>query len=539
MIRKMIDVSLRPLKRKIHFFKGMNIFLAALTAAGAVCLVLAFLSLYFVIPFVQTKLLYILAGSIVLSIIVSFFLFPSRKQVMIAADSLGLKERVITAWYLREDASPVAELQRQDTKNLLMNNHLHRAYKINIPKRLYIPAVLLVAAAFSISFVPGKVYRQTQSREALINEMKAQENVLEEKVKEEAKKHPEMSEEQLKKLQEALEKLKEEFKKARTEEDALKALARLENHLEKLQSQDPLQDLKELENVLAGTQLTEELADALKNEDEKLLEEALDKLKEEMKAAENQKELAELLEKAAQNMATDSMLAQELQDMAAAAASGRASASEITQSISGMLEQAGENAQGKEGIKQAAGEIGEASGKARRAIAALDRSVAQGDSVQSGSQSGEQGNQTGSQGQGNQGSQPGDGNQGSQGQGQSQRGGAGAGEGSTGEDAGYNEGDEPGKGRAPGSRKENEYQRIYVPERLGGEGNETALSGQKLESGSSTFSEADGAPVQKGAMLPWQEVISGYREEAVQAMEQQEIPPGMRTLVRDYFSSLE
>lgn len=91
----------------------------------------------------------------------------------------------------------------------------------------------------------------------------------------------------------------------------------------------------------------------------------------------------------------------------------------------------------------------------------------------------------------------------------------------------------------PGSRKENEYERIYVPERLGGEGNETALTGQKLESGSSTFSEADGAPVQKGAMVPWQEVLTQYREEAVQSMDSQEIPPGLKELVRDYFSSLE
>jgi hypothetical protein len=74
---------------------------------------------------------------------------------------------------------------------------------------------------------------------------------------------------------------------------------------------------------------------------------------------------------------------------------------------------------------------------------------------------------------------------------------------------------------------------------LGGEGNESAISGQKLESGSSTFSQADGAPVHKGAMVPWQEVLSEYREEAVQSMESQDIPPGLKDLVRDYFSSLQ
>ena len=45
--------------------------------------------------------------------------------------------------------------------------------------------------------------------------------------------------------------------------------------------------------------------------------------------------------------------------------------------------------------------------------------------------------------------------------------GAGAGDGTTSEDAGYFDGDEPGKGRMPGDRQEADYKRIYVPERLG------------------------------------------------------------------------
>ena len=32
----------------------------------------------------------------------------------------------------------------------------------------------------------------------------------------------------------------------------------------------------------------------------------------------------------------------------------------------------------------------------------------------------------------------------------------------------------------PGDRQEADYKRIYVPERLGGDGNEVALSGQNL-----------------------------------------------------------
>ena len=117
--------------------------------------------------------------------------------------------------------------------------------------------------------------------------------------------------------------------------------------------------------------------------------------------------------------------------------------------------------------------------------------------------------------------------------------GGGAGEGSTGTDMGYSDGEQSGGRRAPGEWKEEDYKRIYVPEHLGGEGNEITLSGRVLDSGSSTYSEADGAPVKKGAMVPYREVLSEYRTEAVQSMEKQDIPSGMKELVKSYFSSLD
>ena len=144
--------------------------------------------------------------------------------------------------------------------------------------------------------------------------------------------------------------------------------------------------------------------------------------------------------------------------------------------------------------------------------------------------------QTGSDGQSGQG-----GNQSGTGS-SSQGAGAGsgdAGDGTTNTDWGYNEGDEPGKGKMPGARQEVDYKRIYVPERLGGEGNEMVLPGEKLDSGSSTYSNADGAPVMEGAMVPYQEVLSEYRQEAVQRMDGQNIPAGMKELVKSYFSSLD
>jgi len=365
--------------------------------------------------------------------------------------------------------------------------------------------------------------------------MKKQEKNIEEKLDEQKEKHPELTEDQLKKLEEALERLKDEFKKAKTEEDALKALAQMENKMKELQSADALKDIQALIDALSGSSLTSELADALNEDDKNLLEQALSKLMSEIEQEGKKQELAEILEQALENMPAGSMFAESVEELAMSAQSGSSGASEIAESISELIESISEAAESGQSFMQASGEIGNASRAARRAISSVDKSTAQGtQSEGQGNQSGEgKGNQSG----GGQGNQPGEGSNGSKGQGSG--GGKGAGEGSTSEDAGYSEGDEPGSGRAPGQRKETDYERIYVPERLGGEGNETYLSGQKLESGSSTFTEADGAPVQKGAMVPYRDVLTEYRQQAVQTMERQEIPSGLKSLIRDYFSSLE
>ena len=160
------------------------------------------------------------------------------------ADSLGLKERIITAWYLMGDNSEVAMLQRQDTKRALESTNLASAYRIRVDKRLYITAACLVITAFLLTFIPGRVHGDTVIRESLIQKMKESEKQIEDEIKSQKQKNPEISDEQMEQLKEALEKLKGEFRKAKSEEDALKALAQMENQLDNLKRQDPLRGLK-------------------------------------------------------------------------------------------------------------------------------------------------------------------------------------------------------------------------------------------------------------------------------------------------------
>jgi len=559
MDKKYILKALRPLKLKIFFHRAIEVFLYSLTATGIISLVLVLASMLYVIPFVRHKMLVIIGVGLYIALNVSLFFIPAKKQLIMTADSLGLKERIITAWYLMGDNSEVAMLQRQDTKRALESTNLASAYRIRVDKRLYITAACLVITAFLLTFIPGRVHGDTVIRESLIQKMKESEKQIEDEIKSQKQKNPEISDEQMEQLKEALEKLKGEFRKAKSEEDALKALAQMENQLDNLKRQDPLRGLKTLENVLNNSQLTRDIAEALAEKDGESLREALEKLAEEPDNDEKIKELAEMLKQAAMNMGDNSMLSDALQNLAASAGSGEISGNELVQSLMELIQQAEENAAGQQDFENALGDVGNALGNARRSISAVDRRVASGNTGRMQRQPGESGNNNGSDEGGqqpgnNSGSQGGNQNRnqaGNEGGGMARNGssgnnqqmggesGGGAGEGSTGTDMGYSDGEQSGGRRAPGEWKEEDYKRIYVPEHLGGEGNEITLSGRVLDSGSSTYSEADGAPVKKGAMVPYREVLSEYRTEAVQSMEKQDIPSGMKELVKSYFSSLD
>lgn len=545
MDRKYIIRALRPLKGKIYLHKAIKVFLWALIISGSVSLVLAVVSLFAVIPFVRYKMLVVTAAGLIAALLASLFFIPDTRKLIMTADSLGLNERVITAWYFMDDNSEVAELQRQDARRALESTNLVSAYRMKIDKKLYILASCIITAAFLLTFMPGRISDETRIRESLIQKINENEKKIEEEINAQEQKNPGISEEQLNQLKEALEKLKEELKKSKSEEDALKALSKMENLIDKLKQQDPLRDLNTLQNTLGEMLFTKDMAQALKNKDDGALQEAIENLMKELEDEQKLTEFTEILKQAAMNIGDSSMLAEALQDLASAAGSENLSGSELVQSLVELIKETEMNAEGQQNFENALADIGDVLEQARRSISEVDQRVALGNTAGWQGQSGNTGNGSNQQG----GSQiPGNGSRSGQentnggmngSKSHVEGGGPGAGEGTTGNDAGYSEGEQQGKGRKPGERKEEQYKEIYVPERLGGEGTESTLPGQKLDSGSSTYSEVTGAPVKKGAMVPYQEVLTQYREEAVQTMERQNIPAGMKELVKSYFSSLD
>ncbi|HHV98962.1 MAG TPA: hypothetical protein GXX36_05855 [Clostridiaceae bacterium] len=580
---------LKPLRNRMHLNTGLFLFFACLTAAGAVATVLAFASLWIPVPHLVRLILYVYAAFAVAGILISAFAVPRTKDLIKTADALGLKERLTTAWQLQDDNSIIAQLQRMDTFKTVSETNFKSLYPIRFPIKL-VAALVAFMILTSVSFIiPGharEIARQTEQLQNVVNEQLKKI----EKIEKELVKNEELDEAELEKILEETRRLAKELKDARTEEEALKAVSRTENELKKL---DMKKQLNEISEAFSMNDMTRGLGEALKNDSVTDMKQALEQLMQQFDQGEaSPEELAEMLKQVSEQISGNEA-AEQLQQIAENLTSdNKDSQSVALNDLANMLEQMMQS-QGSAGLEQALEQLAQAMQQAKSSISQVDSSLSAGNqhntggsaqnssdgsgqkaalgngqansnSAQSGKaggksqsagsgqnggsgQTSESGNGSGSNqpqgsdetsgsGQGNSGQTPGSGQGGS---GQSQGGGSGAGEGSTNEDAGYTGSEGPGGVRKPGKGYEEKYEQLYDPDHLGGDANPSYVSGQKQDGGNSSYSQADHISVQKGAMLPYNEVLTRYSDQAVSYMEETNIPPAMKEIVREYFKSLE
>jgi hypothetical protein len=88
-------------------------------------------------------------------------------------------------------------------------------------------------------------------------------------------------------------------------------------------------------------------------------------------------------------------------------------------------------------------------------------------------------------------------------------------------------------------KKDGEYEKIFTPQTLGGEGETSNLSGQKGTGGTTDQVITDKSQTVKGSSVPYNQVVGQYRDKAMEGMNTSDIPPGMKDMVKEYFTSLE
>ncbi len=300
-----------------------------------------------------------------------------------------------------------------------------------------------------------------------------------------------------------------------------KQAAQIEELQEKI-----IEEMAWIEEKLDQDLLEEKIADAADIEEkEKAIEEALEALKENIEKAKSEEEA--------------------LKELAIA----KNALSEIEKEIAEQLKAQSQEAMGEEtalAMEKALEAMGSELHEMQAAINASGQNLATKASISQMAFSGEPAN--GSEPSQSSGAMAGSGENPQEGEGEGQ-GGAGAQEGegqgasaigSTNEETPMQETTEPQGGHHQGGEsKEGIYESLYPPERLGGEADPSFIQGDSQKEGERTYSEVQGVPTEAGEFVRYDTILSEYSSEATRRIDQAQVPPMMRTVVKEYFSSLE
>lgn len=305
-----------------------------------------------------------------------------------------------------------------------------------------------------------------------------------------------------------------------SQEEALAALDAAQQELRDLSEQFAAEQqaaLQQASGLFSGT-AAQEVAKALAEGDFQGAGQALQNIDPSTLTPEQQQQLAQALQAAADALeGSDPQTAQALEDAAQALQSGDAAAAE-------------------EALERAGQAVAEAGGQSTSQVDEYADQVGEGQSAVAGAGK-SPGNQPGQGGMGQAPSyQPGAGQEGTEGR---SGGGAGSGDGSGDAGPGGQAGQQMPTDNDPGDGGEREYEDVFSPQRVGGEGGEDVDIPGNPDAGVPTGAEGDFAANPSGqSSVPYNEVWADYEEAVNQALESGYIPLGLRDLIKSYFGNL-
>lgn len=449
---------------------------------------------------------------------------------------LALNERTSTALELaaRPARAPAVFVQRQldDAVRAARTVDVRRRLPLRFRRNEALLGVLLLALLIAGLSLPNdqlQVLAEQRALQAAIDEQVAALEEIRADIHDDATLTDAQREELLSPLQEALDQLQAGDL---SREEAVSVLVASEQGLRALADPAALnqqaQGLQQVGTEFGESALTSETGQRLAAQDFNAAAQSLSNLNVSELSTGERQELAAQLEAAAEQLADSApQIASDFERAAAALRAGDVSAAQqALQDAAAQLEQIAAEQTQAQAAAQAAGQVAQA----QQALAGGEQATAA---------------QPGGQLQSGQNAAPGQAGQSSalgaselqlgEGAGSS---GSGQGEGvsaTTGEQAGTQPigQDAPSDGGARG------YESIFAPERLGGQGGvEVQLEGSG-EPGDEIVAQNPTTPEEAEAIVPYDEVFSTYSEAAYHAVESEQVPVGLRSVVRLYFQNLE
>lgn len=485
---------LRPLKNRIHLKFIISTALTALTLALALDAVLVLFSKFRYVYGVFDIAAVLPVAILATALIMCQFMRPSDYKTARIADSLGYKERFVTSMeiMLKKNPSQLEQMVLDDAVNCAKNADFKALYGIKPERYMLIAplaAALLFAAAYFVPIQPSEELAAQQEMHELLDESIKS---MTEKID-----TSNLTAKQKKEIKSELNSLKKELSKADNKSEAVNTIMKGQTKLKKIVENSENEQLKAIGSKLSQNKATQNIGEMLESGNIEQFNEEIKNLNDNLKnmTGDEIKELGKALKAAAQTSGIDEETKQLLDEL------GDTLQNELTD------EQLAEVSQNLSEFSDKINELAKQNKDIRDAIEKLNKDLAKtseelgGAATQSGS-----GTQQGQQGQPVQG----------QGMGQSQQGQSG--------------GTQRGSGTIPNANvyTSNAQQYGDYDAELNGNGNDG--TGDKIKTGTSG---------EKGEIVPYTDVYNEYKNEAMKNIEQDEIPYGVKDIVRDYFSSLE
>lgn len=494
--------ALRPLRIKMILEKWIHFMFISTIVSMGVGMGIIIVSKFILIQNIPAKLLFILFLLLITGSIALLFRIPNIEDVAEKGDSLGFKERFITAFEIFQTGGnslgPMERIMVEDAICHAQNSNFRKNYPILFPrKKIKILGIMIIGVILT-GFVPSPV------KDRLKYELEVKQRIIEEtkkveKIQENLKKDTKLTPKQVKMLNEELEKLKSNLKKVKNEEDIIRTNQKATKELKKISKDSVQRELNKVGENLSKHESTRELGDKLQQGNIEEIKRALEKLNKEIKNFNEEQihQLANGLKQAAKDLENNPSLKQALMDYEEALNSGNLNdLQKEYENLSRELENlALENKELRESID-----------KIRKYIS----NSSQGDDIQQESQ------------EYNQNGNPEDGKGEGQGQGKGQ---------------GQSQGQSQGQGQGQG-QGHIPNENIYKREATDKQDYKAQVDGEKNETG--TIHQKDEKTIGKrGESIPYQEVYHEYKKNAIKFLGDDSIPYGIKDLVEEYFSSLE
>src|SRR5579883_97246 len=452
---------------------------------------------------------------VLVALAAAFLYRPSLQRTARLVDRrVSLRDRLATAWEMREQTSALSTLQRRDALQQLGRHTPVAAISLRPRRsRLVLFAVVALALALLV-WLPNPMTAVIQQQRAFQTRIAKQITAIEH-IRQTTDQQPQLTAQQRAAIDKILRQLEAELKNAKNETQAQQAIANAQSKLSQLQNPQAANQQQASQNASAvlqssGNPNLNQIGQALASGNSSQLKSALQNLAKQLSkmTPQQRQQLAQQLAQAANAATGDPALSSALQQLSKAVASG-------DQSDISAATNAVEQAAAQEAATQAqSSSIGQTEQALQQTANALASSTDSSSQTAQGQQQGQQ-----SQGQGQQ----------SQGQGQNQGQGQGQGQQSQGQGQGQGQGGQGvggTKGNNSSGNKSGKDEQVTVPGQVGS-GNSTESTG------------GNNTPVQPGHPVAYSQVIAQYAQAAHDAIDNSSVSPDLKDLVHGYFNNLE